>query len=218
MKSVRRLVVGLLSAMALQSAWAQLVTYGSTFGEQSLIVDSRTGLTWLRLDLTTEADYGDLGAGMTFEEGAFAGYRMATHDEVSALISDYVSCSSPDTCFPFSSMGSTNPAVAQDAMYLTSLFGSPVNSAGPGSMSGLMTGLVCRSGCDGSSVTSGLGINLYWSIGLGGSSTNSDRFASPNGMTYMVAAVPEPSTYALMLAGLAAVGLVAKRRGQALAR
>lgn len=210
MKTLRRLAVSLLCVLSMHGAWAQLHLEDSSFGANSLVVDTRSGLSWLQLSATSGVTSADLYAAIDndwiFEGGAYAGYRIATENEVSALIDSYVRCVGGPCGFGYSDTGTSNPFYVAPAMTLIGLFDGDFSITSDGRLYGVMSGLT----------TSLRNVSLWATIDASGPAftVNADRYSSHNGLTYMIAPVPEPSTYAMMLAGLAAVGFVARRRRQ----
>jgi len=211
MKVIKCLAVGLLLLLGVHSASAQLYTRDSSFGADSVVIDVNSGMSWLRLDLSTGLTPTEIWdsrtSNFTFETGVYAGYRVASQGELDRLIDTHVRCTFGPCAFPYSDAGTTDPTVASRALDVIRLFTGEIATASNGGQRGIMSGLVIGSGYPGWNTA------LWSNSGPTGSYTAADHYASNNGMTYLIA-VPEPSTYALMLAGLGCVGFVARRRSR----
>lgn len=215
------LVSALVLTSSVNCAWAQLYSRDSEFGANTVVADTRTGLSWLQLNQSTGLALADFdipedynpnagGYDWTVARGTYAGYRIATRVEVSALVSDYVFCAlGPDACISFSWSDfprQVDSFIADSAFDLVSLIGGDVTTSADGGQRGYMGGMVVHGGWP------------QWPMwfevtsGPSGNFLASDRFSGPRDVTFLIAPVPEPSTYALMLAGLACVALVARRR------
>jgi hypothetical protein len=227
---MKRIVAALAALVLASSAQAQLVQQDSRFGAGTHLYDSATGLTWLRLDQSaglTEEDW--IGASehsawnpdhqpepgereWTFHGGAYSGYSVATSGEVSAMVMRAFGCSTL-TCGGFrwsDGLWPTDPVVTARAFELINLFGGSIRATADGGLRGFMTGTVLEHGGPFGAPLNDIWIEARW--GQGGTFTASDRYGTPGDFTYLLAPVPEPSTYALMLVGLAGLMLVSHRR------
>lgn len=220
-------VLAALAAFFVVSAHANLVSVYSQFGVGTHIFDTSSGLRWLRLDhslgLTDQDwagayansswndDYSGGGREWTFQSGVYAGYSVATRSEISDLIVRYV-CADTYNCGGFrwsDGEAATDPDVTARALDVIGLFGGNI-STGDFGVRGSMFGTMIDSPVLG---TPSYGFWMSALSGPGGTFTESDRFGSVAPATFLIAApVPEPSTYALMLAGLGAVVWVARKR------
>jgi len=187
--------------------------------------DTQSGLEWLDLSETLGLSFNQVsaqfGAG-----GRYAGYRYATTLEAQNLLSDFglpivaYTAYAPNTWLPnltrFDALLGLNvrglgPAYAfgaetgdaLDGGYRQFLFGydsaiSTAMNADPADVIGVGDLLVSQSA----------GVTVGYSTSY--ADRNLSHFLVRNGAP--VAAVPEPETFALMLAGLVAVGVISRRR------
>ena len=210
------LLVGCAALMSI-SANAQLVAQNGAFGINTLIEDTRTGLSWLRLDLTEGLSFAEvtsqLGAG-----GMFSGYQLASYQDVQGLLSNIVSPPSPEY-INFYQFGSTDPLVVYNAIQFTTLFGGEVEPSAAGQIGSRVEGYY-GSPCTIQQTCPLFSASVGWDLGPNGSRAGgTDDFARnrniglPSVGTYLFAApVPEPATWAMLVAGLGALGFVASRR------
>ena len=211
----RLLGVGALLLCSVQGASAQLVRADSAFGAETIIQDSASGLAWLRLDITRGLSFNDVMA-QTGEGGAFSGFRNATRLEVSQLVGNI------STGFASSDYAITTDAgEVERAATFGSWFGGPLVGAPPGGGTNFLLGYA--GGCsfsDGGVCYAIRDSGLYWRETAAGRSDTglpmSTIAADAQHGTWLVTPVPEPSTYALMLAGLMALAFVGRRRKQPL--
>lgn len=89
-------------------------------------------------------------------------------------------------------------------------FSSIVNTASAGAVNGNAAGL--QSGIGGTIATNWTAGSTLWVRWTDVDNTGADHGLAIDNVTLSVTAVPEPGTYAMLLAGLAAIGFVARRR------
>lgn len=210
MKTMKRLAVGLLCTLCLHGAQAQLYTEDSSFGANTLVVDTRTSLSWLQLSSSTgltEADWqGAYDNGWTFQSGAYEGYRVATQTEVNGLVDYYVRCTFGPCIFGWSDTGTSDLGVALRAVGLTALMGGEFSVTSDGGLRSLMSGAALWGGYPSYNTA------VWTRFNADGAFTSSDHYAPRNGQTFLIAPVPEPSTYALFLVGLGFLVWTQRRR------
>jgi hypothetical protein len=219
-------------------AWLSLLActvevQAALIDEGLITVDSSTGLQWL--DLTQSNGYsfaqmtGQLAAG-----GQFAGWRIATAAEVANILTQVGFPVTPYQRFEtFSTVNGqlvVTPQLTQQIAAFDSLFGLNVHGLGPAygfeaEVSDVIPGastyhpLFYGTGSlantqfasDANSGVTGNGSYVYHEVTTG----YEEHTADANTAFFLVQAipaVPDPSTYSLMLMGLAAVGWCGGRR------
>ncbi len=211
----RWLGVGVLLLGSIQVASAQLVRADSAFGADTVIQDSASGLAWLRIDVTRGMSFNDVLA-QTTDGGTYSGFRNATQSEVAHLFDNIGAGWSRGSDYQ-----TGDPIEFQNAVQFAELFGSVPLGNDPGA-----TVLGYAGGCYysvGGTCAIVEDIGMYWRVGSGSpygtsvagradSPFNDASLANDRRGTWLVTPVPEPSTYALLLAGLLTVALVARRR------
>ena len=199
-------------------ASAQFVTSDSQFGADSLVTDTLSGASWLNLNFTLGLSFDTVALKLALNP-AYAGFRVATGDEVNVMFHD----AGFSTNIPAGDL--TDPVrLAAGQAFADAFVGVQV---------GPTTELFHGRTTNASSIHTPPGEPpLYYFWGSGVSFDSSSTFASTSADditagygasadpwigTWLisrtaVAPVPEPSTYALMLAGLGALGFVVCRR------
>lgn len=199
-------------------SFASLISADSSFGANTITLDTSTGLKFLDVNLSTNLSINQVSA--SFGVGQqFAGYRYATASEIHTLFLD--GGVSADPLF-FSSSASDLAAVANLILLLGQTTNTAVGSVPVRGIQGYQavdpsfpnsaeqTFLVI----DGNNGSNGCPCVLVQSVG--GSLNAGLDVKSPEFGNFLVAtsAVPEPSTWAMMLLGFAGVGFMAYRRKQ----
>jgi hypothetical protein len=199
------LCAALLGGM-LPAAHADFIPEDSRFGADTLILDTDTGIRWLKLDATLGVSFNDVAANLDAGE-RYAGFTIASKFDVGRL---FVDAGFPN--YQQVPVGKVYTAAELAAgPSFTELFGGVVYASGDGRSAGKVA----------EAIFPGLnyGAAMYWSATRGGewyddaSNFGFNDVARADSGTWLMAAIPEPSTYALMLAGLALVGVSARRRG-----
>jgi len=219
MKFAAASIAASLSLLApLEAAQAQLIDHGST------TVDNQSGLEWLDLSASSGLSFAQVNAGFG-ANGAFDGYRYATSGEVANLLGEFGLPVTPYTTYATSlapqlalfdsylglNFGGLGPAYGFQAMvgdaiagfagYHPLFYGFP-NSANTAFGSGPFVTAGDRLIDTNAEVTVGYSENI--------SERNLGHF-----LVRSVSPVPEPSTWALLLGGLALVGVQARARRRA---
>ena len=199
LRKVAAAVVLLVGALP---AFASFSTLDSTLGANSIVVDSGTGLEWLRLDATFGMSFEQVVSQMDPGE-MFNGFSVASAADVTTLFKD------AHVWAPLSPLTSSADLAA--GATFGSLFG--YFDTGTSLVTQGMTSMVTGPG--------GFlqqGIGLGYRPGVSISSFDDAAFsrvaAFDNVGTWLirtVPAVPEPSTYLYLSIGLLAVGVVARR-------
>ena len=197
-------------------AQAQFSASDSALGAHSLVTDSVSGLTWLNLDVTLGQTFNSVTHDLSVDP-QFADFRIATRSEVVGLFYDAGFCVGGVSC------GFTDPARLAAGASFAGAFNGVTNANGSETFLGYL-------GDSAYPIDPAHDVYGLWRAGTGydpSSPTVSRAFddytspvsseSAPGTGTWLVAKtvvspVPEPSTWALMLAGLAAVALVIKRR------
>ena len=197
-------------------AQAQFSASDSALGANSLVTDSVSGLTWLNLDVTMGQTFNSVSHDLSFDP-QFADFRIATRSEVVGLFYDAGFCVGAVSC------GFTDPDRLAAGASFAGAFNGVTHANGSESFLGYL-------GDSAYPIDPANNVYGLWRAGVGydpSSPTVSRAFddytspvssqSAPDTGTWLVAKtvvspVPEPSTWALMLAGIAAVALVFKRR------
>lgn len=177
-----------------------------TLGDGLITYDSRTDLEWLDLTQTSALSW-DFVSQQFGNTGSFAGFRYATLLEIRGLF-----------------QSASIPKINQDsALNLAPVHGllNLVGTLRPGATASWTIGLSGESPTGFPTVryTANLETLDYRGIGRANVplSTQDTNFAGAGDLgswLVRIAPVPEAETYAMMLAGLGLVGLMAKRRKQ----
>jgi hypothetical protein len=183
-------------------AFAGFSTLDSSLGSNSIVVDSQTGLEWLRLDESFGMSFEQVTSQMDAGE-TFSGFSVASAADVTTLFKD------GQVWAPLSPL--SGPADLAAGATFGSLFGY-VNAGGALLSQGM------------TSIATGPGGFLQRAVGLsfrpGVSISSFDDAAFSRTAAFdsagtwlirTVPAIPEPSTYLLLAIGLLAVGVWAPR-------
>lgn len=200
--TLRMLTATALLLAGATPASASFSTQDSAFGSNSIVVDSQTGLEWLRLDVTFGLSFEQITTQMDAGE-TFSGFTVASGSDVTTLFKD------AHVWAPLSPL--TGPADLAAGATFGSLFG--YFDTGTTLLSQGMTSMVTGPGGFAQQVI-GLGYRPGVSISSFDDATFSRVAASDQFGTWLirtVPAIPEPSTYLLLAIGLVAVGVVAPR-------
>ena len=198
----RPLAVLLFWASAVSSALAGFVTSDSSFGSSTLILDTQSGVEWLKLDPTFGLTYDQVTSQMDPGQ-TFAGFTVASASQVTTLFKD------AGVWAPLTPL--TSAADLAAGATFTSTFGGVVNGDAI-----LTQGMSSTPFSLFDQQTLGVGYRPGVSV-----SSFDDAFTSRAGpgsqsmgtwLTKTVTPVPEPSNAALVLVGLTLCTVSARRR------
>ena len=188
--------VALLLVSGVQAAFAGFVTTDSSFGANTLILDTQTGTEWLKLDATLGLSYDSVAAQLDAGE-TFGGFSIASPQDVTTLLKD------AGVWAPLSPL--TSPSALAAGAAFGNFFGGL--DTGHGFISQGMTSVAM-----GPSGFTQQAIGLSYRPGLSISSFDDAVFSRSGTFgdvsTWLVKStspIPEPATYLLVLVGLAAL-------------
>jgi hypothetical protein len=211
-QAIWQVAAAALLALSAATASAQFVAHdNAAFGDDSLVTDALSGRTWLNLDLTRGRSFNSVELAMP------QGFRAATIREVDALFLDAGFALN----IPVGGDLSDPARLAAGASFADAFHGIQRSDG-----SELFLGYL---GAElGAPLPGTDNARLIWRAGVGyhpGNTIVATAFddatggysdgSAPDTGTWLVsltAPVPEPGTYALILGGLAAIGLVIRRR------
>lgn len=204
---MKRLAAAIAFATATLSAHAQFVTSDGAFGAGSLVTDTVSGVTWLNLNETLGLSFNQVVFNLALDP-IYADFRLSTQNELTQLFTDAGFCINLPTC-----VDTAARAASRDS------FRSTFEDDGSGNYIGINPGMI-------GIINPAQGIYQTFRTFIGGSVASLDftgdasTIGHANTGTWLVSRsavtpVPEPQTYALMLAGFAAVGFLLHRRGKA---
>ena len=203
-----RLIVGLLAVLTCSAASAQLYSRDSEFGANTVVVDTRSGLSWLQLSqsggLSLSEIWDSRNNGWILQTGQFQGYRVAFQGEVGGLISTYVN----EPLHWSEAWTNVSPDAASRALELISLLGGTVQIGADGLEYGGMAGTTIWGSAPS---VGGTSTGLLAQVSPTVSRVWADNYMYATNSVYLIAPVPEPSTYAMMLAGLVCVAVAARK-------
>lgn len=201
-----RALGGILSvavAFICDSAHAILVPLNSGFGPNTIIVDTNSGIEWLKLNVVFNLSFNEVSS-LIANNTLFGGFRFATFDQYCSLVRTNVglNCS-------FSESG--DPDIVQRALSFINLFGP----TGTNSVNGAAGPMLGSNG-------SFIAISAFVSVsipfpetpaGLARTDTESGILFSPDRRTnYYLIRVSEPATLAISIGGLVMLLMVVWRR------
>lgn len=200
---------------------ASLAAHAQFVANGDYVTDTLSGITWLNPDATVGRSFNDVALSLV-PGGDLYGFRMPTLSEIDQLLTDggfYIDSGN---------LADTNPArIAANDNFLDA-FNAPVTD-GRRTVWGLSSAvhwsaplipaeIAAHNYYMGSFGASALVDHQFVAFGWDDTVGQRSAQAYSDMGTWLIstapitAPVPEPSTYALLLAGLAAVGFMAKRR------
>jgi hypothetical protein len=211
---IRQGVAALLVMLTACAALAIDVS-DSRFGSDTLIHDDTTGLTWLRFDETLGYSWEFVNQNLD-QGGFFDGFSVASGTQVRSLFSPdrgfYSNAESPPPQAP-------TPGETSDMLELMGFVGGP-SFAGGGTLTGATSdaALYCGGVLACQEIYAQQFFVSFPGPGGWGYAVDDSSFpvgpADPLAGTWLVSLVPEPSTSALMIAGLLMLsGQLARLRG-----
>ena len=195
----------LLLVSGVQAALAGFVTTDSSFGANTLILDTQTGTEWLKLDATRGLSFDFVESQLDAGE-LFGGFSVASAQDVTTLFKD------AGVWAPLSPL--TSPSALAAGAAFGNYFGGV--DTGNGFLSEGMTSLaIGPSGI----LHQAVGLNYRAGVSI---SSFDDAFVSRSAefdvvstwLIRSVSPIPEPATYLLLLVGLVAVGVGSRARGR----
>ena len=193
----------LLLVSGVQAAFAGFVTTDSSFGTNTLILDTQTGTEWLKLDATRGLSFDFVESQLDAGE-LFGGFSVASGQDVTTLFKD------AGVWAPLSPL--TSPSALAAGAAFGSYFGGI--DTGNGFLSEGMTSLAI--GPFGF-LHQAVGLNYRAGVSI---SSFDDAFISRSAefdfvstwLIKSVSPIPEPETYLLLLVGLVVVGAGSRAR------
>jgi len=193
----------LLFVSGVQAAFAGFVTTDSSFGANTLILDTQTGTEWLKLDATQGLSFDFVTSQLDAGE-LFGGFSVASSQDVTTLFKD------AGVWAPLAPL--TSPSALAAGAAFGSFFGGldTANGFVSQGMTNMATG-------PGGFLEQGIGVN--YRAGVSVSSFDDAAFARGSTFDFVstwliksVSPVPEPATSWLLLVGLALCAADAYRR------
>ena len=202
-------------------SFASLISADSSFGANTITLDTSTGLKFLDVNLSTNLSINQVSA--LFGVGQqFAGYRYATESEIHSLFIDGGVSAEP---LFFSTSASDLAAVANLILLLGQTVNTAVGSVPVRGIQGFQavnpvfpnSALVTNLLIDGSNGSNGCPCALVQAFGGSGNSGLDVKGPEVGNFLVATSAVPEPSTWAMMIFGFAGIGVMAYRRKERIA-
>jgi len=200
---MKKLWAAVAAVAAIGSAHAQFSTSGG------VVTDGISGASWLDMSRTIGMSYNDVRNQL---DTTFSGYRIATPTEVIGLFTD------AGFWIDIPQSMSSDPARLAAGTSFFDAFTGYTDASGRESLVGYTTNAVASPFLPPGVLRMtgyGVGVDLSGAVATAftdGTAPTSDVGFERNGVWLIAAPVPEPSTWALMFAGLGALAWAVRRR------